>query len=165
MHFQLTSNITIPSSDPWTAIEDFYGMLDGNGYAINNLKLILDRPDKTEIGFIRRSENATIQNLTFGNVEIRMNNSAVSFTREISIGAIVGYMDGGAITNCHVGTMRIYGEAHLSSNVYANMGGICGVNNGTMNICSVKYCGISGLGNIGGIVGKNMQYINGCMVN
>ena len=165
-NFQLTANITIPTSDPWIPIEDFIDKtLDGNGYSINNLKLILDKPDKTEIGFIRRSHGATIQNLTFGSVEIRMNNSAVSFTREISIGTIAGKMDGGMIENCKVGSLRIYSEAHLASNVYANMGGIVGVNSGTINNSSVNYCGISGLGNISGIAGKNTSNISNCMVN
>lgn len=155
MYYKLTSSISIPSSDPWAPIEHFTGILDGNGYSISNLRLMVNTTDNSDIGFIRRSTGAMIKNLTFGNVEIRINNSSVDFTQAINIGTIVGHATNGMISFCTVGSLRIYGEAHLSSNVFANIGGICGKNLGTITNCNVNYSGISGFGNLGAIAGQN----------
>jgi uncharacterized repeat protein (TIGR02543 family) len=67
-YFLLTANLDF-SEFEWQGLGPrFYGILDGNGYAISNLTINV--PDSTKVGIFTELDGATIKNLVFDNVEI-----------------------------------------------------------------------------------------------
>ncbi|MBO7074086.1 MAG: carbohydrate-binding domain-containing protein, partial [Bacteroidales bacterium] len=160
-YFRLDANITFTHSTEWdditdpesnfTAISIFDGHFDGNNKTISGLRLHTSNNFVEQKGlFCTLGPNANVENLTLSDARI---------AGEKQVGAIVGYVQGGAIvTNCHVtGTVTVYAYG----NTLEKHGGIVGKNEGTVSNCvsevtisrSIYYA--YGSENVGGIAGYN----------
>ncbi len=72
----------------------FSGVLDGGGHTVSGLKI--DTISDSYVGLFGYTKNAQISDLNLENVEITAENS------RIHVGALVGYMMGGRISECSV---------------------------------------------------------------
>ncbi len=135
--YRLGRDITLDEN--WTPISDFAGVLDGNGYKVDGLRL----SDKNYAGLIS-NVTGTVKNLTvYG---------------DISAGKVAGMIAGennGTIENCvAVGTISVNTD-------YA--GGICGINRGTVKNCLSSLYAITSGSFAGGISGGNFGTLENCL--
>lgn len=168
--WEFSASVSISSTETWEPIENFSGYLEGNGYSISNLKY--NGPAIDNLGFVAVN-SGIIQNLNIASAEFRITGT-IDLTQTINIGTIAA-KNYATITNCNVGSMRIYSEVSISSNTQANVGGICGINGdvsqnmpktGLINACNVKYFGSSITGSLGGICGVNEKgTITSCIIS
>ena len=132
----------------WTAVNNFQGILDGNGFTIFNLKI--NKEDSYNQGLIANSSGATIKNLGMENVDIRC---------QYNSGAIVGNAnDSTKISNC---------EVSGSINGNNQIGGIVGQNDNSEISCCSTNIKITANDNTGGIAGNNINEasISKCFVS
>ena len=134
----------------WTAVGNnttkFSGTLDGNGYAIKNLKINATTSYQGLIGYA--DANSTIKNLN-------INNANIQNTGRITAG-LVG-QNYGAIGNCSVsGVMKSSGEHSI--------GGLVAINYGDVTNCSTNMDieGANGCVQIGGLIGLNYGDVSNC---
>ena len=123
----------------------FDGSFDGNGYMISNLTI--NQPTSREIGLIGISgASSAISNVGLVNVDI---------TAGDTIGGLVGYNDGGSISNSYVtGNVNNVSSASFTNSV----GGLVGDNRGDISNCYAAGSVVGSIGNttaIGGLVGAN----------
>jgi len=153
--FQLMNNIDLSSNFqvlnrginpnmPWTPIPNFTGVLDGRGYAIENMN-ITSAGNGANVGLFGIN-SGTITNLRIHNSNINLPYDGVSN----NIGFIAG-INHGTIRN--VGVFSSYIEAIRWN---ANIGGIVGINHGEINTARFEFGHVIGAGNLGGIAGANM---------
>jgi hypothetical protein len=147
-HFRLVNSIFL--SVNWNPIARFSGNLDGAGYLIDSMVVVIPRTKFTtspqDFGLIGRLSNGTVKNLHLQNAYI-----SGDYQHEggyVNVGAVVGYNSGGTISNCSVA-----GEMYVHR-YYSLMGGIAGfsASNGKIENCTVNMT-ISSYGEVGGIVG------------
>ncbi len=122
----------------WTAITNFQGTLDGNGFSILNLKI--NKEDSHNQGLIANSSGATIKNLAMDNVNVKGKDNT---------GAIVGNANNSTeISNCEV-SGSIKGHNYV--------GGIVGFNNHSEIVSCNADINITANNNVGGIAGNNIE--------
>lgn len=130
MRYYLTNDINMHYYGLWEPIEEFKGVLDGNGHVIEGLT-------SNQGGLIKYlGENATVENLILKDVNINV--TAYEYS---SIGGIVGSIDGSSIENeggvikkCAVaGEIRITTNGDDSPSV--EVGGIVGGGMGMVIEC------------------------------
>ncbi|MFA5561691.1 MAG: InlB B-repeat-containing protein [Eubacteriales bacterium] len=162
--WKLVSDITMPET-AWEPIQNFAGVLDGNGHSIIGLKLTDDSAAKTnKIGLFGALANgATIENLTVSGVNSEISNLGKSY----SFGIIAAYAnDNVTIQNCVVSGTVTLAKQSAANIVYA--GGICGqigYSNVEISLCK-NNAAISGGTYTAGIIGY-VKYITlaGCVNN
>lgn len=140
----------------WHPIEEFSGILDGNGHRINNMTIydsvdnkvypssMMDEYGIKGIGLFRKVEGGTIKNLGLTNIDIHIEKEHV----QDGIGGIASRLAKGIISNCYVtGVINV----PLSSNA----GGIVGNVNPYDSLVRNCYADVdvSGQSFIGGIAG------------
>ena len=132
----------------------FKGTFDGGGFTISGIRIYEDFGSKNH-GLFGYVKGGTIKNVNLINTRI---------TDNIQIGGIVGWNDGGAVTDCTVGSDV---AIHTPQTGGSHHGGIVGVNQGTVERCISRASltgGSSGSMNHGGIVGSNNYgTINDCL--
>lgn len=138
-YYRQTANIDISAIPNWTSIggngaASFNGTYDGNGFSINGLNII--NVATYDLGLFGYLANGTIKNLGVTNVNINENIPGVT-----GIGPLVGYSNGGTITNC-------YSTGNVVGNT--NYGGLIGRADFTTISNSFSTCTISGAPNWGG---------------
>lgn len=105
-NYQLASNISI--TEIWTPIgtldTPFTGTFDGNGYVISGLTINNANADNQ--GLFGATNNATIKNLGITNVSVNAKNA---------VGAIVGNLMGGSISQCYVENSTVTGNNNVGS--------------------------------------------------
>lgn len=123
-HFALKNNIDI-SSNEWipvgTDVKPFSGIIDGNGYAINGLKITELQGSAVCYGFIGKAERGLIHDIVFSNINI----SLPAIQNTVFVGGVIGYNGGAEISN-----VVTYGEIYLEnhSSAYSSfVGGIAGM--------------------------------------
>ena len=121
----------------------FTGSFNGQNHKITGFKQRMTTDDGNYSGLFGYAENATIKNITMQAVSINNTGSSAY------AGGIVGYMNGGALSNCKV----ISGS--VSSGKTA--GGIAGYSNKSHNGFE-NGATVSGSTNAGGIVGEAKDY-------
>lgn len=119
LYFQLTEDIDL-GGQTWTPIgkdnsNSFQGTLDGNDKIISNLANINESDYAGLFGFI---ENSSIQNLQIEITETGLHTTSAGF-----VGALVGYITKGQITNCSVKGGNIKSETSSSQLI---VGGLIG---------------------------------------
>ena len=134
---------------------NFTGTFEGNGFTINNLYINAGGGD-TGL-FISTTGSASIRNLGLINVYINSPTTAGS-----SIGTLVGYKNGGTITNCYAS-----GTINAPSTSTTLVGGLVGFNSvGAITNCyastNVSNTTDSGTKDLGGLVGRNASTISNC---
>ncbi|MCX7923037.1 MAG: hypothetical protein N3B21_13665 [Clostridia bacterium] len=138
-NYKLGNDIYIGNMD-WTPIGNstapFGGVLDGNGYTINNIKT--NRPTVDYIGLFGYIKNATIKNLNISTVDIKGRNY---------VGAIAGYSYGSVIEDCSLVSGVVSGTGYV--------GGLVGNLQATSSIIDTySTVQVSGTGSyIGGLAG------------
>lgn len=180
VYYKLIKSINL-SDYTWTPISSFSGTINGNGYTISNMKVLVTTSGE-RYGFVKKLYG-TIKNLKFSNVKIQTSNLS-SADGVIYIGAVAGYCgSNGTVYNCDVsGSSKYdvqlykaylggivglnYGYIYNSDNYASQMnvsgyaGGIVGVNRGDVDSSDVlnvtiNYYWNTDNGRVGGIVGYN----------
>ena len=115
----------------------FIGNFDGNGYAIQNLKI--NQPSQSYVGLFGSINNATVKNLSIVDANIIGSNYT---------GGLSGYSNiNSTISNCSVtGSSTITGSMHT--------GGLVGYGSGLIDKCFTTTDVTSQYQNIGGLVGS-----------
>lgn len=144
----LGKDISLYSFSAWNPIENFTGIMYGEGYTISNLRYRGAAKDKIGLfGTLR----GTVDKLNLRSAEIAITGD-VNLTRTINIGAIAAVNEGN-IQDCTVGENKTTAAAVLYSNTMANIGGIAGSNYGTISGSTVNFFTGVASGNIGAIAG------------
>ncbi len=144
MYFKLTDNLSL--SGAWTPIgtssKPFKGNFDGNGMKITGL--YINSPSTDCVGlFGYMSGGGTIKNL-------RVETSSLGVTAGSSVGVLLGYQDGGTVSNCYV-------SGFLSAKDYA--GGMIGQQKASSNsivdqcYAFVDVTSLLNLNGVGGLIG------------
>ncbi len=122
----LTQDITLLQE--WQPIQEFGGILDGNGYCIKAINITSDMPN---VGFFAKLSNAIVKNITL----IGAINSDISYNNS-NIGGLAGKIEYSNITNCII-------NIDIDANVYNGIGKAGGVagNIQNSNVASVYYSG------------------------
>lgn len=132
-----SSNLQAPST--------FKGTLDGRGFAIQNLDILLNK-DWNKVGlFSKFGETTVIKNLNFKSLNIIL--ASTNFG-SFNAGSLVGDSDYSIIENVHV----LSGKLHVEGKGGQDIGGIAGRAGGYITRCSVNL-DIKGPNYTGGIVG------------
>ncbi|WP_185602108.1 immunoglobulin-like domain-containing protein [Paenibacillus sp. 598K] len=140
-HYKLGGNIDLSIFPNWTPIPQFWGSLDGDGYAISGLKSI--HPTESNIGlFGEIGMDATVANFDLVDVEVEGKDS---------VGGVAGYINGAYIRDVHV-TGKITGTNQT--------GGIVGMSFGYVFDSSFNGEVTGGM-DTGGLVGRNVFTIIG----
>ena len=143
----------IPIGGYYNEEKSFKGSFDGCGHTIKGVNINSSTDDIGLFGLI--GNGGEVKNLTLDNSNI---------TGYRFVGGIVGYNQGGTITNCHVtSSVAVTVTANPpDQNNPERLGGIVGNNgsNGTISYGTVSYCSSaatlsSAKQNIGGIAGYN----------
>lgn len=135
----------------WTPIDEFKGILEGNGYYVGSFSIIGLDADNSNIGFCRVN-SGTIRRLR---LEAAITNRTYA---NVNMGIFAG-VNNGTIENCSAypgGTISLY-----SSIGSGCMGGIAGVNKDTIRNCTASFY-MEGSCDMGGIAGINENLIDDC---
>ncbi len=131
----LTNDINLAVTT-WIPIDNFTGVIDGNGYKIHNF--IISGTDQL-VGFIR-TNNGIIKNISFD--EITFNYSHDCTLNGNAQCGVVAAINNGLIENCKLlstsnSDITIYSDAvnRIYDRRYAYFGGFVGTNNGTITEC------------------------------
>lgn len=89
------------SGSPGLFLPDFYGEIDGAGHTISGL--LINQPSIVFAGFVGRLKDGVIKNLNISNLDI---------TGFSHLGGLVGYVNGGEISNCQVSGV-IHGQSFI----------------------------------------------------
>lgn len=178
-HYILKNDIVFNSSTWETIEDDFEGVLDGNGYSIQGLKL--------GNALFHRVSEGTIKNLTLSNCDINLIgqvggyagslvnhlqedssvtncnlNGTVTVSENISadkVGGLVGRIGKGAEVRKCVNNANITSKSNI-----AWVGGLVGYSEGTMVICT-NNGNISGMAGTAGIAGYQEGRVDICTNN
>lgn len=137
-NFLLTADLDF-SDVSFNGIENFSGVLDGNGHILENLNI--QRSGDGKLGLFLSTDGAEIKNLG-------IENSVVGTKENKHIGAFVGEMNGGSISGCYVGNSRIVGQDHVGALVGQLKSGAL-----MSNCYSTAYVQTTGW-QVGGLVGS-----------
>ena len=124
--YKLANDIDLTDYN-WIPKELNYIVLDGNGFAINNLRNVKTYVDTSvNYGLFTNLYASTIKNLTMNNVliMITINNSTTQTSYDSRVGAIAGYISSSSLEN-----ININGEISVANNTttWGNyVGGISG---------------------------------------
>jgi len=134
----------VPIGPAWD--NPFTGSLDGQGYKITNLFVSRSMEDAQAL-FGNLGTGGVIKNVGLENVDI---------TGDSEVGALVGYSDGGIVTNCYsTGSIKGSGDS---------VGGLIGKGAPIEVEDSYSACSVSGDWLVGGFIGKayGTTTINNC---
>jgi hypothetical protein len=167
-HFKITNDISLTGVNFFTIGSHpipFTGVFDGSDRAISNFTY--DSNDRNYIGLFGRVRGE-IKNL--GLIYPNVNAGTGRY-----VGALVGQLSGGTITNCYVQGGTVSGRLDVGglvgwkggtvTNCYAigsvlgssnRVGGLVGWNGGTVTNC-YSAGSVSGTTQVGGLVGRNNQ--------
>jgi len=139
-------DLGVVDGNNWTAVSNFKGIFDGNGFTISNLKI--NKPTENNQGLFGIASGAVIKNVNLENVNT---------TGNARVGGLVGYNTNTEISNCTV-------NGNITGNDQC-VGGLIGWSTGEKSI--IKYCKSNckvvstcyntGAGTrVGGLVGQNI---------
>ena len=146
LSYNNTANNYVPIGSFYEGKEKpFKGSFDGCGHTIKGVNINSSTDDIGLFGFI--GNGGEVKNLTLDKSSITGNNL---------VGGIVGYNQGGTITNCHV-TSSVTVTGNTTKNTPERFGGIVGNNgsNGTISNCSSAVTLSNAEQYSGGIAGYN----------
>lgn len=162
-NYHLTTNINL-RGEVWEPIEEFYGILNGDGYKIYNFSL---KKDDANLAFIITNKG-TIKNLSISNVEL--SNTVDTFTCSISV--FCAYNEGSLVNISIENVNALVNVKNSNVNNAVNIGMLVGVSSGKIISCMVEssltintnlhghYNSYSTDINVGGLCGKNLGKIS-----
>ena len=165
-----------------TPIEDFTGILDGNGFKLYNFRLKINS-SLSAFGLFNKN-GGTIRNLTLDEVICSVTASVATNGENDYVGILVG-KNYGTLYNCHVISPSFVVKSaisHSSLNNYFHVGGMAGINHGTVDNCTAQVVLTTNITNnnnsnyfgnyycntyvrIGGLVGTNDSTISNSSAN
>ncbi len=143
-HFKLTADIDLAAyaGEAFNIIgagPPFAGVFDGNGHTISNFSYGIAQRDSVGLFGTISDPNAEVRNLRLADPNVTV--EAGDF-----VGALVGQLVEGAVTNCHVEGGRISGAKRV--------GGLVGASQDTVTGCS-STASVTGTESVGGLVGHS----------
>ena len=158
------------SGKSFTPINEFCGTFDGKGHTISNISLSLSGKsmtitdgnyssyDITAIGFIGSAYDATIRGLTLDGVTADINT-----TKNIFIGALIGFADGVTVEDCTVNSTF---DVTVNDNGTSGVSGLIGYSldastNGVSVDCNMIYTGNSTEAFAGAVLGVGNIRVQG----
>ena len=131
----LVKDIDASSIKEWIPVgtkeSPFTGVFVGNGYSIRNLNWEVDLSKSPYVGLFGYAKGASISGLNLGAagdvITLKGN------TTSLNAAAIVGYAEGGSVTNCKVYASQLYTGANSGGNI--RIGGICGYSSAEVSRC------------------------------
>lgn len=162
------------NGENWTPIENFSGVLDGNGYRIYNYSCG-NGTDENTYGFVKIN-TGVIKNIVFD----EFNFTYAYDNNNTAIAGVIAAVNSGTIENCELRT----GQINLSavntgtSTRVGYIGGVVGQNTGTVinvinkvdvTVLARNYIWVSNKDGkiqvwVGGIVGRNEKTVEKCLV-
>lgn len=132
---------------PWTPLDNFYGQLNGNGYAIKNLTLTINSGNSDSLIGMFKELSGTINTLKIDNLKFNIHKYHDTI-ENIYVGAICGRLTGGKIELCEIENSNIYAY-HDSDDkkrkTRAFVGGYVGeLSSGTIISCQIKKTDVYG---------------------
>ncbi len=118
----------------WTPIENFSGILDGNGHQIKNFAL---NGSGNSMGFVNTNAG-TIKNMVFNGVTVVYDHNCSGGQDGYS--GTIAAVNNGVISGCVIRNASIQMKAYIvsvSATRYAYMGGLVGKNTGTITECQL----------------------------
>ncbi len=154
----------------WTSIENFSGILEGDGHKIYNFSM---SGNSTLFGFVNTNEG-TIKNISFEEFTFIYNRDCSDGINPSA--GIVSAINNGIIKNCIIqNTIGVQITAHVANTststfINASLGGLAGQNSGTISECKISSdisyntscmqnaytCSCDIIPYLGAIIGKNM---------
>jgi hypothetical protein len=104
-----------------TSTTPFTGNFNGNGHSINNL--LINLPTTDNVGLFGYTNQAIIQDLKLNKVDI---------TGSTNVGALIGYMNGGAAQNCSITGVKNISGTTESGKIIGQLAGEAQVSNCTI---------------------------------
>lgn len=149
-YYQLANDIDLQGFN-WTPINNFYGVLDGNGYSIQNLIYIKTASDETMYaGLFERVEGAIIKNLTIKDFNLLLISTSQSSQFSVYGGLLAGYINNSTIEN-----VQISGIIEVDN--ITNGTNYVGLLSGSSDRVTVNHLSVSGsitaAGYAGGLIG------------
>lgn len=123
----------------------FTGTFDGAGHVIRNFHYASEHRDNVGLFSLVDAATAVIQNLTMLNPSVEGNRF---------VGALVGDLRQGHLTNCTVKDVLIFGASHV--------GGLAGSTSGQVNECSAQGDVVALLHQVGVLAGRNLGTLQRC---
>lgn len=129
-NYHLTTNINL-RGEVWEPIEEFYGILNGDGYKIYNFSL---KKDDANLAFIITNKG-TIKNLSISNVEL---SSTINGNITCSLGVLCSYNEG-TLLNISIEVINALINV-TSKNAFntVSFGTLVGENSGKVISCTVE---------------------------
>jgi len=162
-HFKLINDIDLKDVEFFVVgneVFPFDGVFDGNGYTISNFTYILTNTDYAGFFTYIDGTNAEVKNL--GLIDPNVDSET-----GWKVGALIGQLEHGTITDCYVQGGSVSGHNYLSGlegNINAGrsiVGGLVGGSNGTITDCRAT-CSVFGTSHAGGLVGVSSGTITKC---
>ncbi len=153
-HFKLIEDIDLADVKFFiigNRILRFSGIFDGNGHTISNFNYTSTNINHMGLFGYIDGLYAEVKNLGLSDPNV------VSVTEGYSnsIGSLVGRLENGIISGCHVQNGSVSGSERNFA------GGLAGISYGTIVDCSVA-CSVSGTSNVGGLAGSSHGIITDC---
>ena len=131
----LVKDIDASSIKEWIPVgtkeRPFTGVFVGNGYSIRNINWEVDLSKSPYVGLFGYAKGASISGLNLGAagdvITLKGN------TTSLNAAAIVGYAEGGSVTNCKVYASQLYTGSSSGGNI--RIGGICGYSSAEVSRC------------------------------
>ena len=142
-HFKLINDIDLAGIDfciIGSEIFPFTGIFDGNGHTILNFNHT--STDFNSVGLFEYVKGPQAEIRDLGLISPNIN------SRNWQVGSLVGYFEGGTISNCYADGGNVSG--------YSSVGGLVGWINGSITNCHSSTT-VSGMETVGGLVGYNCK--------
>jgi len=162
-HFKLINDIDLKGVDVLaigSEVFPFAGVFDGNGHTVSNFTQISTDTDYAGLFAYIDGLKAEVKNL--GLIAPRVDTRTAWF-----VGALVGRLDEGTITNCYVEDSNVAGRSYRrgqEGGIYGGLstaGGLVGISSGTVIDCRAT-CSVFGSIQAGGLVGISTGTIINC---
>jgi len=147
VHFKLIDDIDLTGINFFiigNEVFPFTGVFDGNGHTISNFSYT--STDAACIGLFGYAAGAEIKDLGLIGPNVEVDGGDFH-------GSLVGYLEGGAITNCYVEAGSVSGIDYV--------GGLVGSSSGSITDCYATG-DVDGNNHVGGLVGSNDSAITNC---
>lgn len=159
----LVKDIDASSIKEWIPVgtkeSPFTGVFVGNGYSIKNINWEVDLSKSPYVGLFGYAKGASISGLNLGAagdvITLKGN------TTSLNAAAIVGYAEGGSVTNCKVYASQLYTGSNTGG--YIRIAGICGYSSAEVSRCDNHgniLCPV--VARVAGFVAYNEGKVSGC---
>lgn len=154
-NYILMNDIDLSGFGNWKPIEEFSGILDGNGYKISNLTIKDDSDkSKSEIGLFKNLKGAEIKNLGITDANINIKNAD-------NVGILAGYTEDAEVTNCYA--TGVINNESVNGSANNSIGGLLGqlYKNTTVKM-SYSNANVKATNSyyVGGLIGSSISYTN-----